>query len=50
MSRDFGHLALALITLINVWIVFKDTVLRPFRGPGRSIRDHRAAPLLEILE
>ncbi|MBI3541686.1 MAG: nucleotidyltransferase family protein [Deltaproteobacteria bacterium] len=50
MARDYGQAALTLITLLNVGMVARDTVLRPFRGGGESIRKHPAAKLLEALE
>ncbi len=50
MARDYGQLALTVITLINIGIVFRETILRPFRKSGESIRKHPAAKLLEALE
>ncbi|MBI3554966.1 MAG: nucleotidyltransferase family protein [Deltaproteobacteria bacterium] len=50
MARDYGQLALCAITVINIGVVLRATLLRPFGKSGESIRKHPAAKLLEALE
>ena len=50
MARDYGNIALTLITCMNLGMVLRDTILFPLRKNGPKIRTHPAAKLLEMLE
>jgi hypothetical protein len=50
LARDYGHVAVAAITVANIGTILKETARRPFVAPKPSIRLHPAARLLETLE
>ncbi len=54
MAREHGHAALVAMTVLNAWAMAKSTLLLPLRlatkGSGKSLREHPAAKLLEVLE
>lgn len=50
MARDYGQTALTLITLLNIVIIIKDTLLRPFRRTGPPLRQNPVFKVLESLE
>lgn len=50
MAREHGHAALAAMTVINAAAMAKSTLALPWRRPGKSLRAHPAAKLLEVLE
>jgi hypothetical protein len=50
LARDYGDLAVVLITLLNIATVLKETARRLFVKDGEPIRFHPAAALLESLE
>lgn len=50
LTRDYGNLAVVVITLMNIGIVLRETVLRPFRGARQSLRMNPAIQILEALE
>lgn len=52
MARDHGHLPLAAMTLANAGIAARETARKALnlRKQGRSLREHPAVKLLEVLE
>lgn len=56
MARDHGHLPLAAMTVVNAGVIARATARAALsritqKGkPGRSLRDHPAVRLLEVLE
>jgi len=50
MARDHGQLPLAAMTLFNLGVITRESLRRPFAGAGRSLKDHPASRLLEVLE
>lgn len=52
MARDHGHFPLVAMTAANAALLARaslDKAMQPLKG-GRSLREHPAAPLLEVLE
>lgn len=50
MARDLGQIPLALVTLYNAALIVRESILRPFRKEGMSLKEHPARKLLEVLE
>jgi hypothetical protein len=50
LARDYGQLAVVLMTFVNIGIVVKETLLWPWKAPSASILENPAARLLEMLE
>jgi hypothetical protein len=56
MARDHGHLPLAAMTVVNAGVIARATAraavarMTQDSKPGRSLREHPAVRLLEVLE
>jgi hypothetical protein len=50
MARDYGQAILIVLTLQNIGLVLKETLLRPFKPVGVRMRDSASGRLLESLE
>jgi hypothetical protein len=50
MARDHGNLPLAIVTLQNFLIGWKELLLSPIKKDGNSLKQHKFFKLLKALE